>query len=502
MSDANKTSVRFVKETSYRTPPGTPIYKEFRFTSESVNYTPATDVSAEINATRQVSDLILTGYEAGGDTNAEYSIGNADVIMEGLFCSAWLRTPEVLNGASWEYGATATRISAVGATSITLAATSVMSGSSTNLTGTAFPTNCLVRLSGFNDANDTIYVVTASAATSLTIAGGTVNAAPAATARVKMIGVQGASGDITAVTAGGNALVTTTLNWTTMGLIVGQWVKISGEGGAFSFATAADNGYCRISAITATRLSFDVVPTGWAADTGSAKTIRVYWGDTIRNGVTEFSYRIEKQYGLTAGTRYAYYRGMEVASMTLSADTRAIVTQNFTWMGSDGVTPSATRDVSAVTEASESGSVIDSSNSVPMILENGGAVAVPNYVSSFAFTLDNNLRQKAAVGQAGAIGIGQGRAEVTGNLSTYFGDETYLTKLIGNTASSVTFLFRDLPKLRGELWDIPRIKYSGGVPEVTGIDTDIFANLTFQGIRDLVNNRDYTLMLNRFDYLA
>jgi hypothetical protein len=137
-----------------------------------------------------------------------------------------------------------------------------------------------------------------------------------------------------------------------------------------------------------------------------------------------------------------------------------------------------------------------------MILENGSAVGTPNYVSSFNFTLDNNLRAKAAVGQAGAIGVGQGRSEVTGTLSTYFGDESYLTKLINNTASSATFLFRDLAKLKGELWDIPRLKYSGGVPETTGIDTDLFANLTFQGLRDLVNNRDYTLLLTRFDYLA
>lgn len=502
MSDANRTSVRFAKEPSFRTAPGTPLYKEVRFTGESVNYTPATDVSAEINATRQISDLILTGYEAGGDVGAEYSIDNADVLMEGTFCNNWLRTPEVLNGPSWKYGASATRITAVGATSITLAATSVLAGSAINSTGTAFLVNNLIRLTGFNNANDTIFLVTASAATSLTIAGGTVDAAPAATARVKVIGHQGASGDIAAVTAGGNAITSTALNFTTLGLIVGQWVKFSAEGGAFSFAQVNNRGYCRISAIAANRLSFDVVPAGWTADTGAGQTIRMYYGDTIRNGVAEFSYRMEKQYGLTGGTRYAYFRGMEVGSMTITADTRAIVTQGFTFMGSDGVLPSASRDAGAITENSGIGSVLDSSNSIPMILENGAAVNTPNYVSSFGFTVENNLRAKAAVGSAGAIGVGQGRADVTGTLSTYFGDETYLSKLINNTASSVTFLFRDLPKLRGELWDMPRIKYSGGVPEVTGIDTDIFANLTFQAIRDLASNRDYTLMLSRFDYLA
>jgi hypothetical protein len=504
MSDANRTSVRFAKEASFRTQPATPVYKEVRFTSESVNYTPSTDTSSEINASRQVTDLILTGYEAGGDVAAEYSIENSDILMEGTFCNAWLRTPEIYNGASWEYGnaAAATRITAVSATSITVTATSTLAGSTANNATTVFLTNNLIRLSGFGDANDTIFVVSASAATSLTIAGGTVNAAPAATARVKVIGYQGASADIAATTVGGNALTSTTLNFTTLGLIVGQWVKISGEGGAFSFATPANNGYCRISAIAANRLSFDVVPTGWATDTGTGKTIRLYYGDTIRNGVTEFSYRMEKQYGLIAGTRYAYFRGMEVSSMTLTADTRAIVTQSFTFTGSDGIVPSVTRDSSAITESISAGTVLDSSNSIAMVLENGAAVGTPNYVSSFALTLDNNLRQKAAIGAPGAIGIGQGRSDITGTLGTYFGDESYLAKLLNNTASGVTVLFRDLAKLKGELWDVPRLKYSGGVPEVTGIDTDIFANLSWQAIKDITNNRDYTLMLCRFDYLA
>lgn len=502
MSEANRTAVRFVKETSFRTPPASPFYQELRFTSENVNYTPTTEVSSEIDSTRQVKDLILTGYEAGGDVSTEYSIENADILMEGVMCSRWNRLPEVHNGASAEYQGTATRITAVGATSITLAATSVIAGTTINSTGTAFVVGHLIRGTGFNDANDTLYAITASAATSLTIAGGTVNAAPPATARIKVVGFQGASGDIVATVTGGNALTSTTLNFTTLGLVVGQWVKVSAEGGAFSFNTAANLGYCRISAIAAQRLSFDVVPAGWGADAGAAKTIRVYFGDSIRNGTTNTSFRMEKEYGLTAGTRYAYFRGMEVSSMAINADTRSIITQTFTFMGSDGIIPSASRDASATTVLPNDNSVLDSSNSVPMILEAGVAVAAPNYVSSFSFTLDNNMRALSSVGSPGAIGVGLGRSDITGTLATYFGDETYLTKLINNTASSATFTLRDAAKIKGEIWDIPRLKYSAGVPEVTGIDTDIFASLSFQALRDMSSARDYTVMLSRFDYLA
>lgn len=507
MSESNRTAIRVTKETSYRVLPETPHYQELRFNSDTLAYTPTTETSNEIDSSRQVKDLILTGYDAAGDIVTEYSIENLDPILEGALANTWLRTPEVYNGPGWEYAATATRISGVtfatSTATFTTAASSVLNGSAINATGAAFKVGMLVRATGFSTAaNIGLFPVTASTATTVAVTGGAAEASPPVGARLKVVGAQGASGDITAVTAGGNALVTTTLDWTTMGLIVGQWVKISSEGGNYSFATSGCNVYARISAISATRLSFDVVTgSSWAADTGTSKTIRVYWGDTIRNGVTPASYRIEKSYVLDAGQRYAYYRGMQVGTIAVSAETRAVVTATVSWTGSDSTPMSPTRDSGAVTLASPAGTVLDSSNSVPLLLEAGTTLASPNYVSSFSFTLENNLRAQSAVGTAGAVGIGMGRSVFTGNLNTYFGDETILTKLINNTASSVTITLRDQATFKSDLWDVPRLKYSSGTPETTGVDTDIFSNLAFQGLRDVLNNRDYTVMLNHFDYV-
>lgn len=499
--DTNLTALRVAKETSFGVAPANPVYKEVRRTSDAISFTPTNEVSNEIDSTRQVNDLIPTGRDAGGDTAMEMSIENMDVFLEGLFCNTWLRTPEVVNGARWEYGATATRITAVSATTITLAATSVLSGSAINATGTAFVANHLIRLSGFAAGNG-LFPVSGSAATTITIAGGTVDAAPAATARVKVVGFQGASGDITATNVGGNALLSTVLNFTTLGLMVGQWVKISGEGGAFSFGTAALNGYARISAISATRLSFDITQGIFAVDAGAAKTIRVYFGDTIRNGVLQATYRLEKQYTLTGPvTRYSYGTGQQPSSFTMTADNRSLITTSVSWMGSDLTAPAAARDVGAATESISTNSVLDSSNSVPMIMEAGAPLAAPNYVSGFAFTLDNSLRGRQAIGSPAAFGMGLGRASITGTLTTYFGDEALLTKLRNGTASGATIALRDSANSCGEIWDIPRLKYTGGFPEVSGIDADLTTALAFQAIRDLANGRDYTILLSRFDYL-
>jgi hypothetical protein len=501
MADSNLTALRVAKEPSFGVAPSNPVFKEIRRTSDAIAFTPTNEVSNEIDSTRQVNDLINTGRDAGGDMATELSIENMDSFLEGLFCNSWLRTPEVANGARWEYGASATRITATSATTITLAATSVLSGSAINSTGAAFVVGMLIRQSGMAAGNG-IYRVAGSTATTITIAGGGVDAAPGANARVKVIGFEGASGDIAAVVSGGSALTSTTLNFTTLGLMVGQWVKISNEGGAYSFATAANNGFARISAIASNRLSFDITQGIFAADTGTGKTIRVYFGDTIRNGTTQFTYRLEKQYLLNNVANYSYASGQQPASLALSAETRGVVTATVSWMGSDLTAPTTTRDSGATTEGISTNSVLDGSNSVPMIIEAGAVLGSPNYVSGFAFTLDNGLRAQNAIGSAGAIGIGMGRISVTGTLTTYFGDVTRLNKLRNVTASGATIAFRDAANNCAEIWDIPRLKYTSGFPEVPGIDTDLMTPLGFQALRDIANGRDYTLLLSRFDYLA
>lgn len=501
MSDSNRTALRVAKEPSFGTAPANPIFKEVRRTSDALSFTPTTEVSNEIDATRQVNDLIRTGEDSGGEVGMELSIENMDVMMEGLMCNPWLRAPEVLNGPSWKYGASATRITAVSAVAITLAASSVLAGSVANGSGTSFAVGHLVRATGLLGGT-AMYRLSAVAATSLTIAGGTVDSAPAPGARIKTVGFEGASGDIVAVTVGGAALTSTALNFTTLGLLVGQWVKISSEGGAYSFATAAANTYARISAITATRLSFDVTQGVFSADAGAGKTIRVYFGDTIRNGVTQFTYRIEKQYELEGGTYYSYFNGQQPSAMSISGETRGVLTTSVTLLGANGTAPALARDSGASTETIATNAVLDSSNSVPMIMEAGKTLASPNYVGGFGITFDNGLRAKNAIGSSGAVGIGLGRVGVTGTLTTYFGDAEMLTKLKNGTASGVTIAFRDNANSKAEIWDIPRLKYNSGFPEVSGIDVDLTTPLGFQGLRDIQNNRDYTILLSRFDYLV
>jgi hypothetical protein len=63
--------------------------REFRFTSEGLNFTANTEVSEEIRSDRQVSDIIRTGVESGGDVGVEFSFGAFDDLFEGMLYNDW-----------------------------------------------------------------------------------------------------------------------------------------------------------------------------------------------------------------------------------------------------------------------------------------------------------------------------------------------------------------------------------------------------------------------------
>lgn len=78
MSDTNRVSILYVKETSYGVPPVTPTMKFLRFTGEGLKTEKETVTSDEIRADRQNADVIETGQSVAGDINGEVSLETYD----------------------------------------------------------------------------------------------------------------------------------------------------------------------------------------------------------------------------------------------------------------------------------------------------------------------------------------------------------------------------------------------------------------------------------------
>jgi hypothetical protein len=479
MSDTNRVAVGIVEESTRGTTPATPSIQALRVTSAGLAFTPNTVVSDEIRSDRQITDLILVGAESGGDIGAELSFEAADTLFEGALFSTWTNKP-----------------TKVGPVELVDAGT-VADTYEVDADGATYVLGHLAQASGFDDAanNQTFRVASSTGTTvvgtSLSLVADT---SPAADAALRVVGFEGVADDIDAVA---NGLQSTALDFTTLGLVPGEWVLIGGTAAGQKFTAAALNGWARISpsvAITATDLEFDILPDGWTTETSSgSKTLQVWIGDFIRNGTTEKFYSVERRFLDHSPVTYEYFRGMSVNTLETSLTSQAIVTQSVSFLGTTSEI-TETRFTGVVDVAAPSNDVMNTSSNVARIIENGVEVATPNFVLEASFNINNNLRALNAIGSIGAVDVGAGEFSLTGSLNTYFGNKDLVDKVINNTESGFVSVINKTGQ--AIVFDAPRIKFSSGTPEVAGKNQDVVVNLEYQAIRHATLG--YTFNIGRF----
>lgn len=87
---ADTTRVAFIEETTAGVTPATPVLTVARITSEGLSYNASTTLSAEFNAARQVTDVIVSGGSSGGDMAFELSRNPwFEMMLEGVFGNTW-----------------------------------------------------------------------------------------------------------------------------------------------------------------------------------------------------------------------------------------------------------------------------------------------------------------------------------------------------------------------------------------------------------------------------
>lgn len=90
MTNASQTRLAYIAESTYGTTPTTPVFKNMRFTNESLNPNLTYVSSNEIRSDRNVADKTLVGSEAGGDVGFELSYGGQfDDFLEALLQGTW-----------------------------------------------------------------------------------------------------------------------------------------------------------------------------------------------------------------------------------------------------------------------------------------------------------------------------------------------------------------------------------------------------------------------------
>ena len=79
--------------------------------------------------------------------------------------------------------------------------------------------------------------------------------------------------------------------------------------------------------------------------------------------------------------------------------------------------------------------------------------------------------------------LGFGEFSVTGTLSTYFDNDEILQAILDNTETTLDLITQGGDG-RSMVFDLPRIKFSGGAPDVAGKNQDVTIPGTYQAILD------------------
>lgn len=459
-----------------------------RFTGESLQFSPDFVDSDEIRADRMLGDPIKVMSSASGGVNIElsYPVDNSPESddLRSAFYSTWVNAPAFDND-----GTADSVITDAGTTANTYVVTA--GGASAKL-------GHLVRATNFtNAANNQIFRVASSTATTIvgTALSLTAEIAPPATARLKVVGFAGAAGDVTAAAGG---LASTALDFTTLGLVVGQWLKIGGTAAGDKFAgTPANNDWVRISGtITATSIPLDNRPTGWAVDAGAGKTIKVWFGDYIQNGTTQTSMTLERGFMDQSVPTYIVLAGMVVNTYDLAISSKQKITGSISYIGMGGSQSTVALD--AAIDANTTGAVMAANANVGRVAEAGSTLTSPNWVKELKFQINNNNRALEAIDSASPVGVNPGECSVTGTANLYFGDNAQLTKFYAGTATALNA--RVAKNSQALIWQFPRVTYkAGGNPNATGKNTDVMVDFQFTAAIDTVLTNKQ-VQLDRVEY--
>jgi hypothetical protein len=221
MSDSNRTKIGYRQGGHVRYAPTTPRSRSPHH-RRGLTFAPVVVESKELRADRMIGDLIRVGNDVGGSLPLE--------------CRWLVRRPHRVRAAK-PLGAMPVRDNnGTAASEITdvVVTTGVYNILTTGATNTdnhfgAYAIGHLVRASGFRTRRTTGSIGRAPRRRRRVTLGNVsvAEASPPAAARLKVVGFRGTAGDITATATG---LGRTALDFTTLGLQQGQWIKVGGSG--------------------------------------------------------------------------------------------------------------------------------------------------------------------------------------------------------------------------------------------------------------------------------
>lgn len=315
-----------------------------------------------------------------------------------------------------------------------------------------FAAGILVRAQGFtNSANNGVFpVVATSSTTSTKVATGTLvaEAAPPANAVLEACGFVGGSGDIELDAS--NNLISTTLDFTTLGIVKGMALIFGDTATGTRFATLpADEDCTAWVAETPTAHEIKLEDHTWTpagADDGDGKTIRVFFGDRhanrARNDATHYkkaTHCLEKEDQNAAANNtvatYTYLNGGALMSWKMTGPLKGKITLELSFCGLNIANPVLAADRKTGASAALaplSRALLDTSNDLDAVKAKDDSGDLVTEVNAWTLDCNLNVKPKEVQGTNGAIGHIHGKFEPTYTFDAYFNDMDQIVAINDN----------------------------------------------------------------------
>lgn len=304
---------------------------------------------------------------------------------------------------------------------------------------------------------------------------------------------------------------------TTLGLIPGEFVFLGSDVTDTSFATAEDNGFCRVREVSASQIVFDKTQFSMEDDAGAAKTIRIFFGHVLKNEVEQAlivtrSLQFERSLGapddaLPAQIQAEYVTRCIADEAKLDFKTADIARLEAGFVGGTHETRTGAEgrksgDRPALVESDAFNTTSDVSLIKMALVDDGDSCPTPlfAYLTDLSVSIKNNTKQNKAIGTLGSFSVTAGTFEVAAEVTAYFQTVAAIAQVQAN--ASVTLEQHLVKENKGITFDLPLVTLSKAMAEVKQDEPVMLPLSSDAATAALIDpDLDYTLLMVYWPYL-
>ena len=320
---------------------------------------------------------------------------------------------------------------------------------------------------------------------------------------VFVAGFQATAGDIQ-LDASGN-IVSTILDFTTLGLEIGSGIFVGGLDPSTRFATAENYGLCRVRKVEAHLLTVDKRPNTWTADTGAGKTIHIYAGWFIKDVPVddplfkEHSFAFEAAYpGVqdNGDDGYEYATGNAIDSLELSLPLSDKSETSLTTFGTDVLPITAVRKPYTFVQPLFTEAYSTPNDFIRLRVEKADETGLSTLFKECTLTLSNSAGGENVLGKLGPAFVNYGNMDVEMSFTCVFTSAAITAMIRNNCTTAMDFCI--VNNDGAFYFDIPSMTLGDGTKDFA-VDEKVKIALSSSAFS--VSEFGYTLGATFFPYL-